>query len=833
MIPDVVFCLLEQYLVDTADHPFAVTMLKHFEKLQTPLRSILKYPSLHSQLQRFYGAGFEVVEAKNLWEFWSDPKFLSLSQRLALDAIEPFDEWEEFALFASHYFLLTARMGSVICTRPREESPSSRSDVSTRTTLAPQSERPLYSLSFIESPAGRGRTHHASNLHLKGEAVAIHGGIGPQTRLGSAEVYGSRTTFIQKSSLPPQAVVPRSCHTITNLTNDQGILVGGRASPAVAMKDCWLQTSAGWTRTHDLPSPRYRHNAEPVTLPKGILGLLVFGGKYGSSSVHTTTLLWDHLNGWRTLSSLGDSPTPRFGAALLSLGGNYGICFGGMRQDGVILEDFWAWRLEMRRDEVLGIRFSLLSTCLDVSSGSYPYVGRLGAKVSSINKELVLIGGISRSGCLSKHYELLSVSGDFESLAETTTKPRLSISALAPYIRTSGPRPLLVGHESVSMKGQILIVGGGAVCFSFGTFWNHGIWVLQDIGLPEMPSFPSSKADSVKEWVMLDITSAQEADSSPERIVKAARIQQPSPVNRSRLDSGTAFTAIVRRAEPTLLEGVEFGPCTQLWNLEYLKQKVGIDRTVVVHCAQSRSMNFQKRDFSYMTQKFGEFADTVGRGGHLYLRSIASEKPSQRPANLSVDFPELSLDFRLPPELQIINTTFHSSPLRIGGGVNMWLHYDTMANVLCQVSGRKKMILYPPSDLQYLEFPPGSTTSRLDIFEGADAEARSIPQTHGQEALLNPGDVLFIPPLWSHTGAPVEGVNVAVNVFFRNLSTDEYAAGRDLYGNRDLRAYEDGRRDVDKIIRRFDRSIPLDITKAYLVRLADEIRSSADAMELA
>jgi tRNA wybutosine-synthesizing protein 4 len=68
-------------------------MLKHFAKLGTPLRSILKYPDSHSQTLRFQNAGYTHVEALNLWELWADSRFLSPSVRLSLDEVEPFDEW--------------------------------------------------------------------------------------------------------------------------------------------------------------------------------------------------------------------------------------------------------------------------------------------------------------------------------------------------------------------------------------------------------------------------------------------------------------------------------------------------------------------------------------------------------------------------------------------------------------------------------------------------------------------------------------------------------------------------------------------------------------------
>lgn len=149
-----------------------------------------------------------------------------------------------------------------------------------------------------------------------------------------------------------------------------------------------------------------------------------------------------------------------------------------------------------------------------------------------------------------------------------------------------------------------------------------------------------------------------------------------------------------------------------------------------------------------------------------------------------------------------------------------------MANVLCQVQGQKRLILYPPSDVQYLQLPAGASSSTIEIFENmTDGRIASIPHTSPHEAILKPGDILFIPPLWLHTTAPVGGVSIAVNVFFRNLSKG-YAAGRDVYANRDLQAYEKGRNDVAKIARSFE-GLPPEMARFYLLRLADELREKA------
>jgi tRNA wybutosine-synthesizing protein 4 len=149
-----------------------------------------------------------------------------------------------------------------------------------------------------------------------------------------------------------------------------------------------------------------------------------------------------------------------------------------------------------------------------------------------------------------------------------------------------------------------------------------------------------------------------------------------------------------------------------------------------------------------------------------------------------------------------------------------------MANVYCQIQGQKKMILYPPSDVQHLQLPPGASSSVLDVFDTAsDDKVVSIPNTSLHEAVLNPGDILFIPPLWLHAASPTDGVSIAVNVFFRSLSSG-YAMGRDVYANRDLQAYEKGRADLIKVSQGFD-GVPPDMANFYLLRLADELREKA------
>lgn len=79
--------------------------------------------------------------------------------------------------------------------------------------------------------------------------------------------------------------------------------------------------------------------------------------------------------------------------------------------------------------------------------------------------------------------------------------------------------------------------------------------------------------------------------------------------------------------------------------------------------------------------QFGEFMDAINQGDKLYLRSLSANRPSELPAELSRDFPTIAADFNLPSELDLVKETSHSSPIRISGPVNMWLHYEYVYNI--------------------------------------------------------------------------------------------------------------------------------------------------------
>jgi len=186
------FCLLEQLLPEGMEHPFAKTMMAHFDKLQTPLQSVQKYPTTRHQEERFINSGWSTVSARNLWDLWSSPEFLSSSERMALDHVESFDEWEEFAVFGYHYFLLVAKNNKE--TKPSSSFTPAKSSEERERVAEPISAKAVYS----ESHKLNGCRRFAGCLPLRGlnthtDVIGNFGGLGPSTRVNSYDVF----------SLPP------------------------------------------------------------------------------------------------------------------------------------------------------------------------------------------------------------------------------------------------------------------------------------------------------------------------------------------------------------------------------------------------------------------------------------------------------------------------------------------------------------------------------------------------------------------------------------------------------------------------------------------------------
>ena len=105
-------------------------------------------------------------------------------------------------------------------------------------------------------------------------------------------------------------------------------------------------------------------------------------------------------------------------------------------------------------------------------------------------------------------------------------------------------------------------------------------------------------------------------------------------------------------------------------------------------------------------------------------------------------------------------------------------HYDVHRNIACVVAGRRRFSLFPPEQIAnlypgpMLGAPGGVPISLVDIWDPdhdafpryADAQAASL------QAVLEPGDAVYIPALWWHAVESLESINVLVNYWWGGIA---------------------------------------------------------------
>jgi len=124
--------------------------------------------------------------------------------------------------------------------------------------------------------------------------------------------------------------------------------------------------------------------------------------------------------------------------------------------------------------------------------------------------------------------------------------------------------PIKIGASFVLIDGILLVMGGGAVCFSFGTYWNRGCYT---INLSERCS--ESHTFEFKE-TRLAVTEGVRKPLA-DRSSRRAMISIP----RINIHSSDEFNKILTSNIPIIIQGMNIGCCVEKWTTAYLKQKIG------------------------------------------------------------------------------------------------------------------------------------------------------------------------------------------------------------------------------------------------------------------
>ncbi|XP_022111913.1 tRNA wybutosine-synthesizing protein 5-like isoform X1 [Acanthaster planci] len=294
------------------------------------------------------------------------------------------------------------------------------------------------------------------------------------------------------------------------------------------------------------------------------------------------------------------------------------------------------------------------------------------------------------------------------------------------------------------------------------------------------------------------------------------------------VDKDFFMSEVYPQRKPAVLRGIDIGDCTSRWTEGYLCEKVG-SQEVKVHVSPTAKMDFISKNYAYRTLPFDIFVRRAAEHTHdefffkpdekYYFRALGGD-PRKEPADLTKQFPTLAADVAIPRYFK--EGAFFSSVLRLGSaGVQLWTHYDIMDNLLIQISGHKRVVLFRPSDATHL-YLTGDKSAVLDIDNPDLVRYPAFRHARPIECHLQPGDVLFIPALWFHNVQSLD-FSVAVNVFFRHLDASCYD-NKDPYGNKDPQAAARALQILNRAVKCLE-ELPEEYRDFYGRRMINEIEA--------
>lgn len=233
------------------------------------------------------------------------------------------------------------------------------------------------------------------------------------------------------------------------------------------------------------------------------------------------------------------------------------------------------------------------------------------------------------------------------------------------------------------------------------------------------------------------------------------------PIERIAAPSRRAFEQeFVRTRRPVILTGlIEDWPARGRWSIEYLERQWADHRVVSLATRDGVVEVAEDRDVVFSPLRLGD-----------QLRTMRESNDSGR----YVSVPLASMPESFQRELATPRYCEDARLLRarfwLGRrGTVTPLHRDVPHNLSAQVFGRKRWLLYPPSDDRRLY--PCRPWSRAPNFARVDPEApdfERFPRFASARPLgcvLEPGEVLFIPHLhWHHVRSLDD--NAAVNYWY-------------------------------------------------------------------
>jgi len=115
----------------------------------------------------------------------------------------------------------------------------------------------------------------------------------------------------------------------------------------------------------------------------------------------------------------------------------------------------------------------------------------------------------------------------------------------------------------------------------------------------------------------------------------------------------------------------------------------------------------------------------------------------------------------------------------LGNGVVTPAHFDESSNIACVVAGRRRFTLFPPEQIANLYIGPlghAPTGTPISLVSFREPDFERFPRfrealEHAYTAEMEPGDAIFIPPLWWHHVESLDPLNMLVNYWWKGSAS--------------------------------------------------------------
>ncbi len=209
--------------------------------------------------------------------------------------------------------------------------------------------------------------------------------------------------------------------------------------------------------------------------------------------------------------------------------------------------------------------------------------------------------------------------------------------------------------------------------------------------------------------------------------------------------------------------------------VDYLKPlDTGAPVTALVSPPETDGRFFYTDDFQGFN--FGSKNVSISAALDTYL-ALADEPEPPAVALQAMNIPDIIPSFSASNTMPLLDD---------GIAPRMWVsnrsmiatHFDNNYNIACVVSGRRRFTVFPPEQLTnlylgpLLKTPGGTPISVVDL---RDPDYEKYPKFReavesAQEAVLEPGDAIYIPILWWHGVESLDPLNILVNYWWNDIA---------------------------------------------------------------